>query len=132
MTYDQSKPPVPGKKPYDSIYRPSILKDVKNEDLWNFAKEQETLIQHLYKDTEDNITVGIGKIVPNVEKAQELVFDVMKDRKTPIRRATKREIEKAFKKVEKAPKGQTANNYDPFADAQFDKLYMPNEIVHRE
>lgn len=78
-------------------------------------------ISHMYLDTKGLVTVGIGKMLPNVATAQALGFV----RKSDNAAATAAEIETDFKEVSKQAKGNLASTY-----RQYTKLDLPDSVIY--
>jgi GH24 family phage-related lysozyme (muramidase) len=77
-------------------------------------------ITHMYLDTKGLVTVGIGKMLPNVAAAQALGFVRRSDKAT----ATATEIETDFKEVSKQTKGKLASSYEKYT-----KLDLPDDAI---
>jgi GH24 family phage-related lysozyme (muramidase) len=84
-------------------------------------KEFEGVYSHMYLDTTDNVTVGVGQMLANVAAAQELAFVPRAD---PARPATPDEIQADFDSVTRQPGGRTAGFYK-----QFTKLDLPASAI---
>jgi hypothetical protein len=84
---------------------PQILKDLEHF---------EGNIPHMYRDTKGFVTVGVGKMLPDVGEAQKLAF-VVRATKRP---ATREQIAADFAKVKAQPwsKDTDADDYDSDLD----------------
>ena len=75
---------------------------------------------HMYLDTKGLVTVGVGKMLPNVAAAQALGFVRRSDKKS----ASAAEIETDFNEVSKQTKGKLASSY-----LKYTKLDLPDEVI---
>ncbi len=101
--------PVPGRKP------PVPLEfRLVDERLKDFIRKHEDETHYFYKDTKDNVTIGIGQMIPDLETAYTLPLYVFDGDKS-LRLAHREEIEDSWKKVKSKPFGQhiPASKYDP-------------------
>jgi len=107
MEEETRTPPVPQRKP-------KILPGVEDEEIRKFVEVHEKPVQHFYKDTKGNMTIGIGQMVPTVEKAKEMPLYLF-NRETPLRPATETEVESAYRQAKSLPHGQgyTHRTFDP-------------------
>ena len=103
------KPPVKDAKIWGAWSPPAGY-----EVLYEMLTQNEGIIPHLYLDTKNKVTVGIGTYLPSVEDAKKLIFY---DRQT-LAQATAEEIEADYKAVVAAtpdpktsPKGKKAESY---------------------
>ena len=92
-------------------------------------KEFEGSIPYMYLDTTNNVTVGVGDMLPNAAEAQKLAFDMRADAKakppiTVARAATADEIKADFDNVAKQAAGKVASHYK-----QFTKCDLPETVV---
>lgn len=78
-------------------------------------------VSHMYLDTRGYVTVGIGKMLPNVATAQQLKF-VSREQEKP---ATAKEIETDFNEVKKQPAAKIASSYKKHT-----KLDLPDEVIY--
>jgi GH24 family phage-related lysozyme (muramidase) len=78
-------------------------------------------ISHMYLDTKGLVTVGIGKMLPNVVAAKALGFVRRSDKAA----ATASEIETDFKEVSKQTKGKLASSYEKYT-----KLDLPDDAIY--
>lgn len=87
-------------------------------------KKNEGSTPHMYLDTKGNVTVGVGKMIPDADAAKSLQFRI--DDQENGRYATSSEIENAFDKVKSDLSGQNegANYFNPSKNDKFDKLYI--------
>jgi GH24 family phage-related lysozyme (muramidase) len=76
---------------------------------------------HMYLDTKGLVTVGIGKMLPNIAAAQKLGFV----RQSDAVAATAAEIEIDFKEVSKQTKGKLAASYKKDT-----KLDLPDNVIY--
>lgn len=76
---------------------------------------------YMYLDTKGLVTVGIGKMLPNVAAAKNLGFT----RRGDGMRATAAEIETDFNEVAKQPKGKLAASYQKHT-----KLDLPDDVIY--
>ena len=144
MIREEQNIPVPERKPLDSPFRPPILQNVENSDIIEFTKKEEGKKNYLYKDTASNggkVTIGVGRMLDNAEEAKTLPFMVSDpDAPNISRRATDKEIEQAFNKVDviKQPADRTkaygAHAFDPknskFAKKQgLDDLWLEEKAI---
>ena len=98
---------------------------VKSADLdWETLKQDyvrwEGKVPWMYLDTKSLVTVGIGKMLPDVAAAQQLPFVRRDDKKA----ATADEIKTDFDNVKKQPGSQIASKYKPFT-----KLDLPDDKI---
>lgn len=80
-------------------------------------------VSHMYLDTKGLVTVGVGKMLPNVKAAQALSFV----RRSDSAAASADEIKADFEAVSKQPKAQLAGSYKKHTaldlpDAEIDQL----------
>jgi GH24 family phage-related lysozyme (muramidase) len=82
----------------------------------------------MYEDTAGNVTVGVGKMLPNAAAAQKLGFVRRADptAKPPVVAgpATPDEIKADFDSVNSQPSGKLASYYK-----QFTKLDLPDSVI---
>ena len=80
----------------------------------------------MYLDTADNVTVGVGQLLPNVEAAQKLAFVLRASANPPVvaRPATGDEIRADFENVSQQPGGRAATFYK-----QFTSLDLPDSAI---
>jgi GH24 family phage-related lysozyme (muramidase) len=83
-------------------------------------EQWEGKVAHMYLDTKGLVTVGVGKMLPNVKAAQALGFVKQIDG----RAASAEEIATDFKEVSKQAKGKLASSYK-----RYTKLMLPDEII---
>jgi GH24 family phage-related lysozyme (muramidase) len=89
-------------------------------------KEFEGVYSYMYLDTADNVTVGVGQLLPDAEAAQKLAF-VLRASTNPLalpRPATPDEIRADFENVSRQTGGRTAIFYK-----QFTKLDLPDSAI---
>lgn len=91
----------------------------------------EGCISHMYQDTEGNVTVGIGELVPNVEGATAMRFELV-DAKLS-RQASPSEVTSDFVRVQSMDKGHIASYYEaPTAPRVAMTWFTCSErIIHR-
>lgn len=77
-------------------------------------------VAHMYLDTAGLVTVGVGKMLPNVKAAQALGFIKQADGLA----ASAEDIATDFKQVSKQAKGKLASSYK-----RYTKLMLPDEII---
>ncbi len=92
-------------------------------------KEFEGSIPYMYLDTTDNVTVGVGNMLPDATAAKLLAFERRPDpgAQPPVlisRPATAAEIQTDFDNVDKQSAGRVAAYYK-----QFTKLDLPEAII---
>ena len=92
-------------------------------------KEFEGSIPYMYLDTTNNVTVGVGDMLPNAAAAQKLAFEMRADAKakppiTVARAATADEIKADFDNVSKQAAGKVASHYK-----QFTKCDLPETVI---
>ena len=91
-------------------------------------KEFEGVFSYMYLDTAGNVTVGVGKMLPNATEAQKLGFVRRADAsaKPPVLPgpATADEIKADFDNVKKQSVGKLATYYK-----QFTKLDLPDTVI---
>jgi GH24 family phage-related lysozyme (muramidase) len=87
-------------------------------------------IPHFYQDHRGNVTIGVGRKVPNVEMAKAIPMAVMNSSGQVIREATTEEVETAYNKVKDYPlKGYVAEHYKPDDKNNFDNLEVTPETM---
>jgi GH24 family phage-related lysozyme (muramidase) len=79
----------------------------------------EARLPYMYKDTTDNVTIGVGHRLADAAAAQELAFETSAKEK-----ATGDEIKDAFEAVQKAKKGMLAQKYESLTS-----LRLPNDVI---
>ncbi len=108
-------PPVPDRKP--EIEKKPRQQDMPDnfDEIADFVKKQEGAVDHLYKDTGGNMTVGVGHLITNVEEAKKLPFYMHDENDKPVRPATPKEIETLYGQIKKIPHGQGVGSsvYNP-------------------
>ncbi len=77
-------------------------------------------IAHMYLDTKNLVTVGIGKMLPDVKAAQALPFVV----RGTSSAASPAQIAEDFTSVKKQPAAMLAKSYRPFT-----KLDLPDKAI---
>lgn len=89
-------------------------------------KEFEGVYSYMYLDTADNVTVGVGHLLPNGEAAQKLAFVLRANANPPVvvRPATPDEVRADFDQVSQQPGGRAATFYK-----QFTKLDLPDSAI---
>ena len=99
-------------------------KNVETALSWDEVKEDfekwEGRFSFMYLDTKGFVTVGIGKMLPNVATAQKLGFV----RRTDKSIATSTEIATDFTEVKKQPFGRLASSYEKHT-----KLDLPDKVI---
>lgn len=107
----QSKksPPFPTRKPPVPSYY-----GVVTEDLKDFIKKGEGKKRFPYKDSEGNITIGVGKMIPNLEEFRELPL-YMYEGINPTRKARPEDIDDAWNRIKSLNTGHNidAEKYNP-------------------
>lgn len=100
--------PVPGRKP-------TILNGVPDEEVKNMIRGFEQDVPYFYKDTEGNITIGTGHLVPSVEEARKLPLKVYGQGNKAMRDALPQEKEYAYSVIKKMPHGKSMGHskFDP-------------------
>lgn len=121
--------PVPG--PVGTAATPTVVatsaaaKALPTELTWSQIKEDirqhEGLILHMYLDSVNKVTVGVGNLLPNVEAAQALAFV---HRKSPVTTASTDEIKADWDAVNLHP----GKNLLASAFADYTKLILPEDI----
>ncbi len=129
---ERNQPPTPQKKPADIPVpprKPPILSNADDTAAADFILKQEDEVYHLYKDTEGNVTVGIGHLLKNADDAKKLPFYVYDENDNPLRVATDAEIEKAFEQVRTIPHGQedAAKEFEPQAKGMQNIRLLPED-----
>ena len=128
--HETQTPPVPKRK---APKGPEIFDNSSdNRELRSVIKREERPVPHLYKDSKNNITVGIGRMIPNVTEAKKLPFTVP-DGQGGRRRATDDEIERAFKKVQKiqGTRKTPAFVFDPAKRKDLDDLRLDEKAMEK-
>ncbi len=92
-------------------------------------KEFEGSYSYMYEDTAGNVTVGVGKMLPNAAAAQKLGFvrRANPTAKPPVVAgpATPDEVKADFDSVNSQPSGKLASYYK-----QFTKLDLPDNVIN--
>lgn len=83
-------------------------------------KKNEGVVNHMYLDTKGLVTVGIGKMLPNVESAQNLNF-VFKNSSVP---ADNEAIAESFNLLKTKVPGKLASFYSQYTD-----LILPSSEI---
>jgi GH24 family phage-related lysozyme (muramidase) len=97
--------------------------DWMDQETVDQIKKHERPVPHMYLDTKGNATVGIGKIIPDVNTAKSLQFRV--DDQINGRYATSSEVERAYNKVKSSLFGKSMGSQIFTPDGiKYDKLYM--------
>ncbi len=96
----------------------TILVGVDDKEIKDLVIKHEKDVPYLYKDSLGNITVGTGIMLPSVQEAQKLPFEIKQEDGT-VRPATSNEIKTVFDKVK-----ATTGNVD--TDYQTKKLGLPD------
>jgi hypothetical protein len=87
--------PVPKRKPpVPFAFRPQGV----TEQLKSFIKRHENKIPHFFKDTDNNMTIGYGLLVPDLNTARQLPLYRFSG-ENPVRPAMQQEIDEVWKKV---------------------------------
>lgn len=79
-------------------------------------------IPHMYLDTKGLVTVGVGKMLPDVKAAQALAFV----RRADGAAATAAEIKTDFDKVSQQTKGKLASTYEAYT-----ALILPADVIDK-
>lgn len=116
--FERKIPPLPKRKPFE--YWPEAI----NEDVKSFIRNNETPMEHFYRDTKGNATIGIGAMIPNAESARKLPLYLFSDTRKPLRPATEDEKVDAYNRVMQEPKGLEAYKYDPYEDTRLPNLRL--------
>lgn len=98
-----------------------MLDPVEKLELRNKKIAYEGNVPHMYLDTEGQVTIGIGHMMPSAAAAQKVNFlraDGIK--------ASAEEIKNEFDKVKQLGKGKLASDYEKFT-----KLYVTDVEVNR-
>ncbi len=101
--------PVPGRKPPVPLEYSLVTDDMKG-----FIKRHEGNIHHFYKDTRNNVTIGVGQMIPSLEAAKKLPLYKF-DGDKPFRPALQEEIDDAWYRIKAKPHGfsMPASKFDP-------------------
>ena len=107
---DFNSVPVPRRKPDVPAWYPLV-----DENMINFVKEHEHPVGHLYKDTENIVTMGIGFNVDKQPKKAHALGLYWADSNESItnRRASLKEVEEAFRRLKPMAQGLLADRYNP-------------------
>lgn len=84
-------------------------------------EQYEGRFDHMYLDTDGNVTVGVGHLLATVDEAKRLAFVTAANGK-----ATAQQIAEDYAHVAAQAKGQYAGKYKPFC-----KLSLPNAEIDR-
>lgn len=114
--------PVPGRKP-------TILNGVPDKEVKSMIRGFEDDIPHFYKDTEGNITIGIGQMVSSEIEAQKLPLKLYGAGKKTIRDALPQEKLSAFLKIKEMPYGRNIS-HNAFNPENISG--MPNVQMHED
>lgn len=98
-----------------------MLDPVEKLELRNKKIAYEGNVPHMYLDTEGQVTIGIGHMMPSAAAAQKVNFlraDGIK--------ASAEEIKNEFDKVKSMRKSQSADKYEPFT-----KLHITEQEIYR-
>ncbi len=133
-------PPIPDRKPLDSPHRPPILKGLRNDVAKKGIRDEEgNDILYMYKDTAQGggkVTVGVGIMLPDAKFAKTIPFEI-KGENGNYRKATPKEIERAFNKVDgiynknDAAKSFRPNMGDHAKKNNLDDLILPLDVSDR-
>jgi GH24 family phage-related lysozyme (muramidase) len=92
----------------------------------------EGTVPYMYEDTEGNVTVGVGFLLPSVVEAQKLGFARRPSltSRPPVHAgpATPAEIKTDFENVDRQPYGK---GYGAIYYKQFTKLDLPSDVINR-
>lgn len=104
----------------------SILPKAKDKDIMAFIKSSENDLEYMYLDTGNNVTVGIGFMLPNPKAAQEFPFSFNFQKQ-----ATPEEIKDAYNRVKNSNLGLNivAEAFDPRENKIFLPIYLPEEFT---
>lgn len=131
-----SIPPVPGHKPDvpDSFFD-RLLRGFADDDIRNFLTGSENMVPYMYRDTKNKITIGVGHLIENEDRATQLPFEHRVDKDTPGPRANRSEIIQAYRNLPSqkmgVPEGEMypASRFDP-ASNPLAPLYVDEKILN--
>lgn len=113
------------------LHKPRIFDSLKHGNMdavrETGSNDREDDKSYLYQDSEGNVTVAMGRMLPGAKDAEFLNFYKHEKGRKP-REATKEEIRAAFDKVKKAKTGYLADHYDPEKEgSKYSNLQIPQE-----
>ena len=98
-------------------------RDKVKEDI----KHQEGCIDHMYLDTEGNVTIGVGQLVPSAQSARNLTLFV----RATGERATPQQIDAEYAQVSAQKVGMVASKYKPFTTLEMHSDGIDELLDHR-
>ena len=104
-----------------TAFVPDVATALTWDQIQQDMHEHEALITHLYLDSVDKVTVGVGNMLPTVSAAQALAFVV---RATPSRAATAEQIQADWDRVV----AEAGRNKRAAAFAKVTLLDLPDSI----
>lgn len=114
--------PIPKRKPPEAF---SLSPNAVNEKVKDFIRPHEDEVPYFYRDTKGNVTVGIGQMIPNEDKAKELPLYRYEGKKV-LRPAKDEEKVEAFQRVKNAKEPLNTNHkkFDPREENEFINLQL--------